>query len=146
MLPLDLLIPVLLGFQAHVPWHQTALPAALDTRLRIHDAVAPLRRLHQFWVLLLEDLVVALGIPVPDGVGGEDEVHFLECALVGFGVEGPDDEDGNDVDGTEEVEGLFVEFGEDRGEEKDLFLVQISLIACFWGGRRRFDIPSTRYR
>lgn len=115
-----LLILILFGLQIQIPRHQTALAAALDPCLGIHNAAAALRRLHQFGVLLFEDLEVALGFPVPDGVGGEDKVHFLEGALVGFGVEGPDDEDGGDVDGAEEVEGLFVELGEDCGEEKDL--------------------------
>ena len=82
-----------------------------------------MRRLHELGVLLLENLEVALGFPVPDGVGGEDEVHFLEGALVGFWVEGPDDDDGGGVDGAEEVEGLFVEGGEDGGEQEDLDLV-----------------------
>lgn len=117
---LHLLLSVILGVEAHVPRHQTPLPAALQTALRIHDAVAPLRRLHELGVLLLEDLEVALGFPVPDGVGGEDEVHFLEGALVGFRVEGPDDDDGGGVDGAEEVEGLFAEGSEDGGEEEDL--------------------------
>ena len=100
--------PEFLCIQAHVPRHQTALSARLQSRLGVHDAVAPLRGLHQFGVLFLEDLEVALGVPVPDGVGGEDEVHFLEGALVRLRVEGPDDDDGGHIDGTEEVERLFV--------------------------------------
>lgn len=120
MVPIDLLHVILLSIQAHVPRHQTPLPTALETTLGVHDAVAPLRRLHQLGVLLLEDLEVALGLPVPDGVGGEDQVHLLEGALVGFRVEGPDDDDGGGVDGAEEVERLFVEGGEDGREEEDL--------------------------
>lgn len=119
-LRLHLLLAIVLCVEAQVPRHQTPLPAALEPALRVHDAVAPLRRLDELGVLLLEDLEVALGLPVPDGVGGEDEVHFLEGALVGFRVEGPDDDDGGGVDGAEEVEGLFVEGGEDGGEEQDL--------------------------
>ena len=113
---LHLLLSVVLRVEAHVPRHQTALSARLQTRFGIHDAVAPLRRLDKLRVLLLEDLEVALGFPIPDGVGGEDEVHFLESALVGFRVKGPDDDDGGGVDGAEEIEGLFVESGEDGGE------------------------------
>ena len=79
-----------------------------------------MRRLHELGVLLLEDLEVALGFPVPDGIGGEDEVHLLEGALVGFRVEGPDDNDGGGVDGAEEVKGLFVEGLEDGREQEDL--------------------------
>lgn len=114
---LHLLGIVLFGIQAHVPRHQTALLTGLQPGLGIHDAVSPFRRLHQFWVLLLEDLEVALGIPIPDGVGGEDEVHFFEGTLVGFRVESPDDDDGDDIDGAEEVERLFVEGGEDCREQ-----------------------------
>ena len=118
--PLHLLVSIVLRVEAHVPRHQTTLPARLHAGFGIHDAVAPLRRLHELGVLLLEDLEVALGFPVPDGVGGEDEVHFLEGALVGFRVEGPDDDDGGGVDGAEEVEGFFVEGGEDGGEQQYL--------------------------
>ena len=114
------LVFILLRLETHVPRYQTALSAALESCLRIHDAVSPLRRLHQFGVLLFEDLEVALRFPVPDGVGCEDEVHFLEGALVGFGVEGPDNDDGGGVDGAEEVQGLFVELGENGRKQKDL--------------------------
>ena len=141
--PLHLLVSIFLRVEAHVPRHQTPLPPALQTTLGIHDAVAPLRRLHELGVLLLEDLEVALGFPVPDGVGGEDEVHFLEGALVGFRVESPDDDDGGGVDGAEEVEGLFVEGGEDGGEEEDLDLVFALVFECL-RGKVGFDVPSTR--
>ena len=114
------LILILLCLETQVPRHQTALSTALESRLGIHDAVSPLRRLHQFGVLFFEDLEVALRLPVPDGVGCEDEVHFLEGALVGFGVEGPDDDDGDGVDGAEEIQGFFVERGEDRREQESL--------------------------
>ena len=141
--PLHLLVAIFLGFEAHVPRHQTSLPPALETALGVHDAVAPLRRLHELGVLLLEDLEVALGFPIPDGVGGEDEVHFLEGALVGFRIEGPDDDDGGGVDGAEEVEGLFLEGGEDGGEEKDLNLA-FALVFPIMTGTEGFDVPSTR--
>ena len=115
-------IAILVGIQTQLLRHQTALSAPLEPRLGIHDAIPPLRGLHQFRVLFFEDLEVALGFPVPDGVGGEDEVHFLEGALVGFGIEGPDDDDGDDVDGAEEVEGLFLQLGENGGEEEHLIV------------------------
>lgn len=85
--------------------------------LGIDDAVAPSSGLHQFGVLLLEDLEVSLGLPIPDGVRSEDEIHFFEGTLVGFGVEGPDDEDRSRVNGTEQVKRLFVELFEDSGEK-----------------------------
>ena len=98
------------------------MSTALDPSLRVYDAVAPLSRLHQFRVLFFEDLKVALSFPIPDRVGGEDEIHFLEGALVGFGVEGPHDNDGGGVNGAEEVKSFFLELSEDCGEEKNLFL------------------------
>ena len=129
-------LPILLCIQAHIPRHQTPLPAALEPGLGIHDAGAALSCLHKLRVLLLEDLEVALGLPVPDGVGGEDEIHFLEGALVGFGVEGPDDEESGDVDGAEEVEGFFVEGGKDCGEEEDLSVCRVRRLFQ-WGQRER---------
>ena len=61
-------------------------------------------------------------VPSPDAVGGEDEIHLLQRALVGFRVEGPDDDDGEDIYCAEDVEGFFVEAFEDCREEEDLFL------------------------
>lgn len=121
LLPHHLIRPLLairLRIQAKTPWHQTRPPR--QPRLGIRDAMPPLRSLHEIRVLLLEDLVVLLGLPVPGGVGGEDEVHFLEGALVGFWVEGPDDEDGEGVDGAEDVEGFFAQGFEHGWEEEDL--------------------------
>lgn len=106
---------VSLSVKAHVPGNGTATPL---TSLRVDDAVAATSRLDQFGVLLLEDGEVALGLPVPDAVGGKHQVHLLERALVGLGVQGPDDDDGGHVDGTEDIQGLFVEGGEHRGEEE----------------------------
>ena len=105
-----------LGIEAHIARHETA--AADATGLRVHDGMAPLGGLHELGVLLLEDGEVALGFPVPDGVGGEDEVHFLEGALVRFGVEGPDDDERGGVDGAEDVERFFVQ-GREHGREQE---------------------------
>ena len=88
------------------------------TRLRIDDGVATLRRLDEIGVLLLEDGEVALGVPVPDGVGGKQQVHLLEGALVGLRVQGPDHGDGDDVAGTEDVVRVLVQGREDDGEEE----------------------------
>lgn len=61
--------------------------SSLDvTRLRIHDALTAFRGLHELGILLHEAPVVLLGLPVPDAVSREEEVHFFEGALVGFGI------------------------------------------------------------
>lgn len=87
-------------------------------RLRIdHTASAP-RSLHEPGVLLDEDLEVPLRLPVEDAVRREDQVHLLERALVGFGVEGPNDDDGEDVDAAENVQRGRAEFCEDGGQQE----------------------------
>lgn len=83
----------------------------------IDNTVAPLSGLHEFGVLFLENLEVPLGLPVPDGIGREDEIHFFECTLIGFGVEGPDHDDRKRVHGAEEVKRLFAEFFKDGGKK-----------------------------
>ena len=112
-----IIIPFRLRIQAQIPRHQARSP---DSGLGIDDAMPPLGRLHELGVLLLQDLVVLLRLPVPGAVGSKHQVHFLEGALVGFGVQGPDNEDGECVDGAENVEGLFVELGEHGRKEQDL--------------------------
>ena len=90
------------GIQTHIPRRHNTAALPLDlASLRINDRVAALSSLDELRVLLLEDLKVALSLPVPDGVGGEDEIHLLERALVGFWVERPDDNDRSGVDGAE---------------------------------------------
>lgn len=116
--------------EAHVARYQAALSALGVAGLGINDAVASLSGLHKLGILLLEDGEVAFGFPVPDRVGREDEVHFFERALVRFGVEGPYDDDGGRVDGTEEVKGLFVEFLEDGGEKEHLGLRSVKGHGC----------------
>lgn len=56
------------------------------TSLGIEDGVAALSSLDELGVLLLEDLEVPLGFPIPDAVGCEEQVHLLKRALVGLGV------------------------------------------------------------
>ncbi len=129
-----------IDIQAHVPRDQASL-AAIATVLGIADAVTT-ASLEEFGVLLLEDGEVSLGFPVPDGVGGEDEIHFFEAALVGFGVEGPDHYECEGVDGTEEVERLFVEFFEDCGEEQHL---HVSASRAF-STCDAYYLQSSRYR
>lgn len=89
-------------------------------RLRINNTLSPARSLHQVGILLLQDLEIALSFPVPNAVGGEDEIDFFKGALVGFWVQGPDHGDGDDVAGAEYVEGFFAEGGEHYGAEEGL--------------------------
>ena len=116
-----------LCIEAHIPRRHdtTALPLHL-TSLGIDNRVAALGSLNELGILLLEDLEIALGLPVPDGVSGEDEVHLLERALVGFRVEGPDDDDRGGVNGAEEVQGLFAQAGEDGWEKEHLGVITVS--------------------
>ena len=116
-----------IDIEAHIPGYQAPLAPTIGTSLGVDNAVAALGGLDELGVLLFEDGEVALGFPVPDGVGGEDEVHFFEGALVCFGVEGPDYDDGGGVDGAEEVEGFFVEALEDCGEEEHLLYIYVSV-------------------
>ena len=95
-----------------------AMRRADHAGLRIDDGVPALRGLDEVGVLLLEDGEVALGVPVPDGVGREEQVHLLERALVRLRVEGPDHGDGDDVARAEDVVRVLVQGGEDDGEEE----------------------------
>jgi len=99
--------------QGHIPAAASGEPS-----LRIHDRVAAPSRLHKIRVLLLEDAEVLLGLPVPGAVGREQQVHFLEGALAGLWVEGPDHGDGDDVGGGEDVVSFFVEGLEHDGQEE----------------------------
>ena len=63
--------------------------------------------------------------------------------MVGFGVEGPDDGDGEEVYGAEDVEDFFADVFEHCGEEEDLWwgLVSLVISVClgeggFGGGER----------
>lgn len=88
--------------------------------LRVDDeAVAPLRGLDQFGVFFFQDCKVLLGLPGPYAVAGKHEIHLLERTLVRLRVQGPHDDDAEDVDSTKDVERLFVEAGKDRGEQED---------------------------
>lgn len=109
-----IMMPVRIRFQAHAP-SDTALT---NTVLGIDDRVAARSRLSDLRVLLFEDGEIALGFPVENTVGGEEKVHLLEGALVGFGVEGPDHGDGDDVASAEDVVGLFAERFEHDWAEK----------------------------
>lgn len=81
--------------------------------LGFDDGVATLGSLDQLRVLFLEQAEVAFGFPGPDAVGGEDEIHLLKGALVGFGIQGPDHGDSDDVGGTKDIVSLLFESSED---------------------------------
>ena len=98
--------------------HRPAVVRAHHASLRVDDGVTALGGLDEIGVLLLEDGEVALGLPIPDAVGGEEQIHFLERALVGLRVEGPHHGDGDDVAGAEDVVGVLIEGGEDDGQQE----------------------------
>lgn len=49
----------------------------------------------------LQSLEILLVIPREYTVGGEQQIHLLQSSLVGFRIERPGCEDGEDVDGSE---------------------------------------------
>lgn len=65
-----------------------------------------------------ELLEVLLCVPVPGSIGGEEEVHFLEGALVGLGVERPNHGERDGVRDTENVKGLLADGLEHDGAEE----------------------------
>lgn len=67
---------------------------------------------------------VALGVPRPDAVAGKHQIHLLERALVGLGVQRPDGDDAEGVDGAKNVQRLFFELVKDGGQKKDLELTK----------------------
>lgn len=79
-----------------------------------------IRRLCLRCLLLLEALEVLLVVPHKIRIGGEKQIDILESSSSGFDVECPSGEDCEDVDGAEQVEGLFVELLEDGRKEQDL--------------------------
>jgi len=104
--------------QTHATRH-AALPAGLGkTSLGVNDRLAALGSLDELGVLLLEDGKVLLGFPVPNTVGGEEEVHLLKSALVGLRVKAVDHGQSDDVGNTEDVVSLLLESLEDDGKEE----------------------------
>ena len=105
------------------PRHQTRSSNALPPHasFRINHTTGSTGRLDEFRVFFTKTGEGGFGIPVPPGVGSEEEIHFFEGALVGFRVEGPDDGDGEEVDGAEDVEDFFVDAFEHCGEKEDLW-------------------------
>lgn len=80
--------------------------------------MATLGSLDKLGVLFLENLEVPLGIPIPDAVGSEDQVHLLKSALVRLRVQRPDHGNGDDVGGGEDIVGVFLESLEHDGAEQ----------------------------
>lgn len=74
--------------------------------------------LDKLGVLFFEQLEVALGLPVPDGIRGKEEIHLLERALIRLGVESPDHGDGEGVASSEDIKSTLADvFEHDRAEE-----------------------------
>ena len=107
-----------IGIEGHIA--ANTLVADWKTCLGIKDGVASLSSLDELGVLLLEDLEVPLSLPVPDAVGCEEQVHFLESALVGLRVQSPDHGNGDDVGSGKDVVRLLIQRLEhDRAEESE---------------------------
>ena len=107
-----------IGVERHIA--ANTLVADGETSFGIEDGVTALSSLDELGVLLLEDLEVPLGLPVPDAVGCEEQIHFLESALVGLGVQGPDHGKSEDICGGEDVVGFLVQSLEhDRAKESE---------------------------
>ena len=91
----------------------TLLFVRRETRLGVEgDAVAACGGLDELGIFLLETGKILLGVPIPDAVGSEEEVHFLQSALIGLWVEGPDDRNRDGVGNAKNVEGLFTDMVE----------------------------------
>lgn len=80
----------------------TPLTAVENCRVRL----GPVSCLRQA-TLIHEHLEVLLGIPVPWGVGREEEIHLLEGALVGLWVECPNHRERDSICDTENIQGLL---------------------------------------
>ena len=105
---------VVAGVQAHTTGNATAT----KTSFRVDNRMSALSSLDEIGVLLLKDGEVSLSVPIPDGIGSKEQVHFFKRALVGFGVQGPNHGDSDDVTSTEYVERLFTQSGEhDRAKK-----------------------------
>lgn len=80
--------------------------------------MATLDGLDEFGIVLFEDLEIPLGFPVPDAVRGEDQIHFLESALVRLRIQSPDHRNRDNVGRCEDVVGFLLDSLEhDRAEK-----------------------------
>ncbi len=110
---LSLLIWALIAIEAVLeiePWTTTSGAASLlrQTGLGVDDTVAASGGLDDIGVLFLEKGEVALSVPHPWRISGEEKIHLFERALVGFGVESPNHGKSDDVGGTEDVVGFLI--------------------------------------
>ena len=104
--------------QAHVSGNATLSSSLWKTGLGVDYGGTALGGLNKLRILFLEDGKVPLSLPVPDAVGGKEQIHFFKCALVGFGVQAVDHGKGNDVGNAEDVIGLLFESLEDDREKE----------------------------
>ena len=104
--------------QAHVPGNASLSYSLWEAGLGVDNGGAALSGLNELRILFLEDGKVPLSLPVPDAVGGKEQVHFFKCALVGFGVQAVDHGQGNDVGNAEDVVGLLLKSLENDGKKE----------------------------
>lgn len=69
--------------------------------MSVNNATPSSGSLHKVGVLLLEQRKVTLSIPVPDTIRGEDKIHLFKRALIRLWIEGPDDDDCEDINAAE---------------------------------------------
>ena len=109
----------LLGESVRIQAHATSNAALSgEASFRIKDGSPTLSGLDEFGVLLLENLEVPLGLPVPDAVSSEQKVHFLKGALVRLRVQSPHHRQRDGVGGREDVVRLFIERLEHDGAKQ----------------------------
>ena len=104
-----------IDIQRHVP---RDTPTSRETSLGVNNRVSARSRLHKIRVLLLEKTEVALRFPIPGAIGREEQIHFLQGTLAGFGIECPDHGDSDNVGGSEDIVRLLIEGLEHDGAEQ----------------------------
>ena len=88
--------------------------------LRVDHGTASPRRLYQIRVLLYQQSIVLLCLPVPDAVSCKHEIHLFQRSLIGLRIQSPDHNNGENVDAAEDVESTFCEFVKDSREQQYL--------------------------
>jgi hypothetical protein len=77
--------------------------------LWVKDTLSPFGSLDDSRILLDQSPVILLGLPIPNTVSSEEEIHFFKCALIRLRVQCPDDWDGDDVDRCVDVVRLLLD-------------------------------------